>query len=138
MTFLLDTNLLIALGWTTHEHHSKATRWLGGVTSFATCPLTQAGFIRISLNLALGYASGPADVFRSLDSMLTDPRHVFWPDDLSFAGSQLTRRRIQRHSEVTDHYLVALARHHSGVVATFDAPLARAFANEASLVTFLG
>jgi len=50
MTFLLDTNALIALGWENHEHHAVVTRWLRRIKAFATCPFTQGGFVRISSN----------------------------------------------------------------------------------------
>src|SRR5258706_16392142 len=108
MTFLLDTNAIIALAWENHEHHSIITRWLRSVKSFSTCPLTQGGFIRISSNPAFGYANEPADAFRSLDSILNDVRHEFWPDDLSFGGAEIWRSLIRSHAQVTDNYLVAL------------------------------
>lgn len=137
MTFLLDTNAIIALAWENHEHHAVVMRWLRSVKSFATCPITQGGFIRISSNPALGYANEPADAFLSLDSILRDRRHEFWPDALSFGGANLPRHLIHSHTQVTDHYLVALVRQHKGSLATFDAPLARAFAKEQSLVTLI-
>ena len=83
MTFLLDTNALLALAWQNHEHHVVATRWLRSVKSFATCPITQGGFLRLSSNPALGFANGTDDAFVSLDSILADERHEFWADDLS-------------------------------------------------------
>src|SRR5438874_12977636 len=105
MTFLLDTNALIALAWENHEHHLLVTHWLRAVKSFATCPLTQGGFVRISSNPALGYATEPAEAFRSLDSILTDARHEFWADDLSFGGAEIRRELIRSHTQVTDKYL---------------------------------
>jgi predicted nucleic acid-binding protein len=50
--FLLDTNLLIALAWPQHVHHGEAHAWFGKVArgAWATCPITQLGFIRISSN----------------------------------------------------------------------------------------
>lgn len=137
MTYLLDTNALIALAWENHVHHVQVTRWLRGLKSFATCPFTQGGFIRISSNPAVGYANEPADAFLSLGSIISDARHVFWPDELSFADEEIARPPIRSHSQVTDHYLAALARHRGGSLATFDAPLARVFAKEQSLVTLI-
>jgi predicted nucleic acid-binding protein len=37
-------------------------------------------------------------------------------------------------NQITDHYLVALARHHRFTLATFDEPLAKTFAKESDLV----
>src|SRR5436853_95378 len=137
MTFLLDTNALIALAWENHDHHAAVRRWLRSVKSFATCPFTQGGFIRISSNPAFGYANEPADAFLSLDSILEDNRHEFWPDELSFAGAEIARTLIRSRTQVTDHYLVALARQHKGSFATFDDPLVKAFAKQQPLVTLI-
>jgi len=134
VTFLLDTNVLIALAWHNHDHHRLATHWLRPVKSFATSPITQGGFLRLSSNPALGFGYDPADAFSSLDSFLGDERHQFWPDDLSFGEAELRRDLIQSHGQVTDKYLAALARRHKGSLATLDESLARAFVGEDRLV----
>jgi toxin-antitoxin system PIN domain toxin len=137
MTFLLDTNALLALAWQNHEHHPVATSWLRAVTSFATCPITQGGFLRLSSNPALGFANGTPDAFISLDSIVADERHHFWPDDISFCESEIRRDLIRSHAQVTDKYLAALARRHKGSLATFDEPLVEAFASEPRLLTLI-
>ena len=137
MTFLLDTNALMALAWENHERHAAVTRWLRGVKTFATCPITQGGFVRISSNPALGYANNPAQAFRSLDSIISDERHSFWSDDISFGGAEVRRELIGSHTQVTDKYLAALAFRHKGSLATFDEGLAKAFADESSLVSLI-
>jgi toxin-antitoxin system PIN domain toxin len=137
MTFLLDTNALLALAWQNHEHHEVVTRWLRSVKSFATCPITQGGFLRLSSNPALGFSNGTNDAFTSLDSILGDERHVFWPDDLSFAEAEVRRDLIRSHAQVTDKYLAALARRHNGTLATMDRPLAQAFIEESDLVLLI-
>ncbi len=137
MTFLLDTNALLTLAWQNHEHHVVAARWLRSVKSFATCPVTQGGFLRLSSNPALGFANGTDDAFVSLDSILADERHEFWPDDLSFAESEVRRDLIRSHAPVTDKYLAALARRHKGSLATLDEPLFRALSPELGVVTLI-
>lgn len=137
MTFLLDTNVLMALAWENHEHHATVTRWLRSVRSFATCPMTQGGFVRISSNPALGYANNPAQAFQSLDSIISDDRHSFWPDDLSFGGAEVRRELIASHTQVTDKYLAALAFGHKGSLATFDEGLAKAFVGQTPLVSLI-
>jgi uncharacterized protein len=49
VTFLLDVNLLIALVDPTHFGYDAAHRWFSetGAASWATCPLTGNGVIRI-------------------------------------------------------------------------------------------
>ena len=138
MTYLLDTNALIALAWENHEHHADAARWLRSVKSFSTCPFTQGGFLRLSGNPALGFSNGMEDAFRSLFSILADERHEFWPDDLAFDASEVHSDGIRSHGQVTDKYLAAIARRNRGSLATFDQPLAKAFAREAALVTLIG
>ena len=45
----------------------------------------------------------------------------FWPDDVSLSDSDLVRaEHLLSHSQVTDTYLLALARRQGGQLATFD------------------
>ena len=134
MTFLLDVNLLMALLWENHEHHPIARRWLRGVTSFATCPVAQLGFGRVSSHPLLGFGMSPDQSFGVLRRFIADPRHRFVPDDLSCEDRIVRTDLMGGANQVTDHYLVALARHHRLSLATFDEPLARAVAGEADLL----
>jgi len=45
---LLDVNVLLALAWPNHVHHPAAHRWFAENhrEGWATCPLTQMGFVR--------------------------------------------------------------------------------------------
>ncbi|MDP3176706.1 MAG: hypothetical protein Q8M76_02300, partial [Spirochaetaceae bacterium] len=49
---LFDVNFLVALAWPNHSMHSLAARYFRETREkgFATCPITEAGFVRISLN----------------------------------------------------------------------------------------
>ena len=137
MTFLLDTNTLIALAWSNHDQHGQAKDWMKGIRSFATCPMTQGGFVRLSANPAIGFPNGVADAFHALDLLLGDERHTFWPDDVSFGEAEIRRQLIKSHAQVTDKYLVALAQKRNGSLATFDKAVADAFADESPLVTLI-
>ena len=46
--YLLDTNLLIALLWPSHERHELALKWFTRhrARGWVTCPFTQAGVSR--------------------------------------------------------------------------------------------
>ncbi len=137
MTFLLDDNLLMALLWENHEHHLIARGWMQAVPAFATCPVSQLGFARISSHPLLGYGMAPDQAFSILRRFLADPRHLFIPDDLS-CGDRIVRTDLMRGAnQVTDHNLVALARQHRFSLATFDQPLADAFAGEPGLVVLV-
>lgn len=47
---LLDVNALVALAWDSHIHHARIREWFtaNATLGWATCPLTEAGFVRVS------------------------------------------------------------------------------------------
>jgi uncharacterized protein len=137
MTVLLDANLLMALLWENHEHHQTARNWFLGVRNFATCPVSQLGFARVSSHPLLGYSMSPDRAFGVLRQLLSDPRHRFVPDDLSCEDRIVRTDLMRGANQVTDHYLVGLARQHGLTLATFDEPLARAFADSPDLVALV-
>jgi uncharacterized protein len=49
---LLDVNVLLAIAWPNHQFHEAATALLSSRNRWATCALTQLGFIRLSSNPA--------------------------------------------------------------------------------------
>jgi len=128
VTCLLDVNVLMALLWENHEHHPKARAWFKSVSAFATCPVSQLGFARVSSHPLLGYGMTPDDAFRVLRHLLADPRHQFIPDDLSCADRVVRTDLMTGPNQITDRYLVALARQHECSLATLDEPLAKSFA----------
>lgn len=131
MSLLLDGNVLVALIDRAHVHHDAAVRWFGGYAgSFATCPITQGTLMRLLLRFgAAPDAHSAASVLRALGE---HPRHTFWPDVLGYA--QIGWAGVLGHRQVTDRYLVALARHHGGRVATFDRGLAALHPEDALLI----
>jgi toxin-antitoxin system PIN domain toxin len=131
---LLDVNLLMALLWENHEHHIQARSWFRGVSAFATCPVVQLGFARVSSHPLLGYGLTPELAFGVLRQFVADPRHEFIPDDLSCTDRVVRTELMTGANQITDRYLVALARQHGFSLATLDQPLAKSFANEASVV----
>ncbi len=53
------------------------------------------------------------------------PSHQFWHDDLSFADAVAPfRRHLTGHQQVTDAYLLGLARWHKGRLVTADKAIA--------------
>ena len=137
MTRLLDVNLLMALLWENHEHHTQARSWFKGVSAFATCPVVQLGFARVSSHPLLGYGLTPELAFGVLRQFIADPRHEFIFDDLSCADRVVRTELMAGANQITDRYLVALARQHGFSLATLDAPLAKSFADERGLVELL-
>jgi len=121
---LLDVNVLIALAWPVHVHHATVTDWFikKGCKSWATCPLTQCGFIRISSNPAIiKDAVRPEHALDILRKMTSGSTHRFWADELSIANPNFSfSRLLTGHRQVSDAYLLSLAIHHRGILATLD------------------
>ncbi|HET7209812.1 MAG TPA: TA system VapC family ribonuclease toxin [Terriglobales bacterium] len=126
--YLLDVNVLIALFWPAHESHARVQQWFRHHSheGWATCPLTQLGFVRIVSNVAFSPDAVRAeDATQLLEENLKRSDHHFWPDDLSFVDALRPVRSLPRgHRQVTDAYLVALALHRKGKLATLDKSLA--------------
>ena len=124
MTFLLDVNVMIALIDPTHFAHDAALHWFGetGAVSWATCPLTENGVMRVVGHPKYPNSAGsPAAVAPFVAQLRALPGHVFWKDDLSLIGSDLVNvDQILTPGQVTDAYLLALAVANKGRLATFD------------------
>jgi len=123
-TFLLDVNVLIALVDPAHALHDAAHAWFGqqGHVSWATCPVTENGLLRIVGNPRYPNSPGsPAAALPALASVTGLPGHVFWPDDVSLMDpALLDADRLLGHGQITDSYLLALAVAHGGQLASFD------------------
>jgi toxin-antitoxin system PIN domain toxin len=130
VTFLLDVNVLIALIDPGHVAHDDAHRWFQseGKSSWATSPITENGVIRIVGNPKYPNSPGsPAIVAGMVGKLRTLPGHNFWFDDVSLAGTgTIDAERILTPAQVTDTYLLALAKAHGGQLATFDRKLSAA------------
>jgi toxin-antitoxin system PIN domain toxin len=125
--FLLDVNVLIALFWPAHEGHLQAQHWFdrNSHKRWATCPFTQAAFVRIVTNPAFSSdAVTPQEAVKLLGSNLDNPSHRFWADEISFVQAvQPFERRLKGHQQVTDAYLLGLAIHKKGKLVTMDRAL---------------
>jgi uncharacterized protein len=118
---LLDVNVLLALAWPNHQFHAAAVRAIETKRSrWATCALTQLGFIRLSSNPAvIPGAKSPAECAALLEVMVSDPLHVYF-DRLPPVTGATTCRGLLGHNQVTDAYLLHLAHGHHAVFMTFD------------------
>jgi uncharacterized protein len=126
-SFLLDVNVLIALLWPPHEAHARAQRWFAHNANqgWATCAMTQAGFVRIVSNPAFSRrAVSPRDALEVLRGSLQHPAHHFWTEDIGVTEALAHfGRRVLGHQQITDAYLLGLAIHKKGRLATLDASL---------------
>ncbi len=117
---LLDSNILIALATPEHSLNARAAAWYRKGHRFATCPITQGALYRFHLRAGVDATAESAKLL--LESISILPLHEFWPDDVSFLD--LPSARINGHKQVTDAYLVLLARSHGGTLVTMDQALA--------------
>jgi toxin-antitoxin system PIN domain toxin len=138
---LLDVNVVVALLWTNHEQHEAATRWFrrhqkGG---WATCPMTQAGFVRVSSNpKVFRDAPTPAKAAEILERNLAHPAHRFFADQVPFSEAIAPfAPRLAGHQQTTDAYLLGLAIHYKAVLATFDSSIVGLAGDDPSLLKSL-
>jgi uncharacterized protein len=131
---LLDVNVLVALLWPEHDFHELVQGWFGKHASngWATCPITQAGFVRIVSNPSFSIqAVSPSDALRVLDLTLQHPAHQFWPDDMLLSDAlTIFGKRLIGHQQVTDAYLLSLAIHKKGRLATVDRSIVELFSRD--------
>ena len=122
--FLLDVNVLIAMSWPTHVAHVKVQQWFSknARAGWATCPFTQTAFVRILSNPAFSpNALTTSDALQLLESNLRHPGHQFWPDSIGLLEATSNfRSQIGGHQQVADAYLLGLALHRKGRLATLD------------------
>src|SRR6516225_12215613 len=109
---LLDINVLLALAWPNHQFHTSATRRLRTGQRWATCALTQLGFIRLSSNpAAIHGAVRPAQAAELPSELVRDRFHTY----LSMpppAENLEVFRSLLGYRQVPDAYLVATAHEH--------------------------
>jgi toxin-antitoxin system PIN domain toxin len=125
---LLDVNVLLALAWPNHQFHRAATgRLAQSKQRWATCAITQLGFIRLSSNpAAVGVPKSPWEAASLLALLTQDSRHVYW-DSLPSPAAQVFMQGFERilgSKQVTDSYLLTLAVRNHARLLTFDSRLA--------------
>ena len=125
MIALPDVNALIALAWPNHVHHDAARAWFAAHRSagWATCTLTEAGFVRVSCNrVAVKQETTPAEAIALLRRLRSRESHTFWTQDRSITVlPDAIRSRLQGYRQITDAVLLALAMQRGGQLATLDA-----------------
>ena len=105
MAALLDVNVLVALAFRTHVHHERALAWwrVHAAEGWATTPITEVGFVRVSSNSrALPDARTPAEAIGLLERMRTRRGHAFWPDDVTITGEGAVQQGPARVAPVRD------------------------------------
>lgn len=118
---LLDVNALVALAWDSHIHHAPMREWFAANSTggWATCPITESGFVRVSSNpKALPSAIGVSDAREVLAALRGLDGHRFLADDVSIVDPDVPA--IAGYRQVTDAHLLTLARRSGVRLVTFD------------------
>lgn len=128
MIELADVNVLVSLAWPNHVHHAQSRAWFAefGISGWATCPITEAGFLRVSSNRrVIPDARGTGEAVGVLRSLRAVGRHQFWTDDVSPVVSyEVDFETLSGYRQVTDAMLATLAGRRGGKFVTFDAAAA--------------
>jgi uncharacterized protein len=122
--YLLDVNVLIALAWPSLVLQERVIRWFEkqAPRGWATCPFTEAAFVRILSNPK--FSSGPLTPEHAADLLVRNvahPSHQFWPADITLSEAlSISQVRPTSHRQISDIYLMALTIHKKGLLATCD------------------
>ncbi len=136
---LLDVNALVALAWDSHVHHTAMRAWFtaNSPAGWATCPITESGFVRVSSNpIVLPSAIGVDAARGVLSALRAQPDHRFLTDDVSMGDRDVPS--IAGYRQVTDAHLLTLARRRGERLVTFDSSiLAMGGENDVEVLTTL-
>ncbi len=117
-----DVNVLLALSWKNHIHHRTAREWFSSAQHepFATCPITECGFVRLSMNPSVvGEPVSFKTALQVLENYYSLPNHRFLPLEQDF--QEMTKRfSVSGHRQTADAYLLGTAICVQGRLITFD------------------
>jgi len=118
---LLDINFLLAVFFKKHPHHEKAAQYYREFSAhgWATCPITENGFLRIGLQQVFrDEAQSSSNLRNALRAWKLNSNHQFWADDISITNDLILE--IPENKSVTELYLLALAVKNGGKFISFD------------------
>ena len=134
MSWLLDANALIALGWPAHEHHAPMQRWFKrhAAEGWATTALTQAAFVRIVSQPAFsGRLISVSQVAELLLRNTAHAHHRLLAMDFGFEQVLgCCTGGLLGHRQITDAYLLTTAARHHARLVTFDSGIRQLLATE--------
>ena len=120
---LLDVNILVALAWPPQQHHDVVRHWFTehSPEGWATCAVTQNGFLRTILNPAPKTSLVATSVIALLEASIAHASHRRWTDEFDTpAMFRPLAPHLRGHRQVTDAYLIGLAMRHDGILVTLD------------------
>ena len=124
MADLYDVSALLALLDEEHWKHHSVSEWFEGnlEQGWASCPLTQNGFLRIISRPGYSSPLSLTEAHQRLLGVTSSQHHQFIADDISLLDDTLVRfRDLTGPGQLTDVYLAALAVAHDMRLVTLDA-----------------
>jgi predicted nucleic acid-binding protein len=120
MTYLLDVNVLVALGFQQHEFHDRVAHWVKKISplQFATCAITELGFVRVLVqapNYGLTVSQARVLLSRMKASKLLHWEFISDNRDVSHLPAW-----VKSGTQITDGHLAELAKANDAVLATLD------------------
>jgi predicted nucleic acid-binding protein len=127
MTYLLDVNAFVALGFAHHEFHDRLARWLRAqhFPPLATCSIIELGFVRVLVQApAYGLTIAQARTLLLRIKRADTPKFTFIPDnhDISHLPTW-----VKTAKQTTDGHLAKLATANGAVLATLDTRIPGAY-----------
>lgn len=117
---LPDVNLLLAYGWRSHANHMECRTWLDSLPKFATCAITELGFLRVSMSPA--YRASYENAMKVLAELTSRRSATFLACNLPTT----LMPRVSSYKDTTDCYLVELAHMSAYQFATLDEGILKA------------
>lgn len=125
MTYLLDVNALIALGFIEHGLHPRVAAWVKAqrFPTLATCSITELGFVRV-LSQIVPYGFTVVQAQTLLLKLKKSGAFVFVPDNQEISRLPAW---VKSPRQITDGHLLALARANGAMLATLDEKIPDAY-----------
>jgi hypothetical protein len=128
--YLLDVNVLLALGVLHHEFHARLASWVAhlarkGSPSLATFSITELGFVRV-LGQSPQYRFSIAQA-RELLLLLKSSAAVRWTFVSDGQDISHLPKWVKSPKQITDGHLVQLAKANGAQLATLDEKIKGAF-----------
>ncbi len=128
MTYLLDVNALVALGFQQHEFHNRVISWLVREKRpllLATCSITELGFARILAQASIyGLSVAQAQSLLARVKKSESTQFTFFCDDHNLSDLP---NWVYAPKQITDGHLAQLASANGAVLATLDERIPGAF-----------
>lgn len=122
MSYLLDVNVLIAMGYKKHEFHQRVTLWAKG-KNLLTCSISEIGFVRVLSGLPEAEVTVTL-CCQLLMQMKTDCKINFLPD---LRSTETLPDWVRTPRQVTESHLLDLAQANEAQLARTDAGIPGAF-----------